>query len=99
MGFLPASSQNGRGEVLRGRLLHDPPDRRAAGEENQVPLLRQQRGCLRDPALGDGDRPRIQVLREHSASCAVHASDISDGLTTAVLPAAIAATSRLMVRK
>jgi NADH dehydrogenase len=45
--------------------VDDLADRRAAGEEDQVPLLVQKRGRLRDTALDDGDRLGVEVLRHH----------------------------------
>jgi hypothetical protein len=38
-GALAAQFEHGRGEVLRRRLVDDLADLRAAGEEDEVPVL------------------------------------------------------------
>jgi len=61
-GVLAAQLEHGRGEVASSRLVQDLADRRAPGEEDQVPLLGQQRGRLRDPAQ-DGSCTRRSTWR------------------------------------
>ncbi len=47
--------------MLRGRLMHDPADRRAASEKDEVPLLLQQRGRLRHGTFDHCDRAGIKI--------------------------------------
>src|SRR5271165_33221 len=92
-GVLAAQLEYGGGEVPGGGLVHDLADLRAAGEEDQVPLLLQQRGGLRHRALGHGERLVSRYLGTSCASTAEQATESSDGLITAVLPPAMAGTS------
>ncbi len=39
---------------------------RAAGEENEIPFLRKQRGGFGDGAFDNGDRTRIEVFQRQT---------------------------------
>ncbi len=52
---LPAEFQHDRRKVLRRRSHHDPSERRASGEEDQIPAFLQQGRVDLAVALDDGD--------------------------------------------
>ena len=86
--------QHGRGEVLGGGLVHDLAHWGAAGEKDEVPLLVQQNTVVSGtPPNTTATASVSRYFGTISAVCWAHASGISDGLSTAVFPAAMAATS------
>jgi hypothetical protein len=60
--ILAAQFQRAGGQMLCCRLMHDLADGRTAGEEDEIPLLLEPCGRLRDGAIDHRDRPRIEVL-------------------------------------
>ena len=53
-------------EMFRRGLMDDLADVRAAGEEDQVSVLIEQRGCLGDRALDHGNGLQMASGRPHS---------------------------------
>ena len=60
--ILAAQFQHAWGQVLRGGFVDDLADAGAAGEENQIPLLREKGGRLWHRALDDRRSARIEIL-------------------------------------
>jgi hypothetical protein len=87
---LAAQLEYGRGQVLRGRLVNDLPDGRTPREEDEVPVLVEQR---RRPPVTAATASVSRNFGIISASTAADASETSEGFTTAMFPAAIADTS------
>ena len=81
------------GQVLRGGFVDDLADAGAAGEENQIPLLREKGGRLWHRALDDRRSAQMEYCETNRAAAVEHAVAISDGFSTAVFSAANAATS------
>jgi hypothetical protein len=61
VGALAAQFKHGRGEVLRRRLVDDLADLRAAGEEDEIPVLVEQGRRFRDRALDHRYRVGVHV--------------------------------------
>ena len=63
-GALAAELERDGREVLCRSLHHDLSDGDAAGEENGVKALRQQRAVFRAPALDGGNIARVKITRD-----------------------------------